>query len=48
MSFQSLADGSVDIKTLFRAKRLAEFDEWVKNKARQMAKNEKDVVEYFE
>jgi hypothetical protein len=48
LSFQSLADGSVSIKTLFRAKHLAEFDEWVKQKARQAAERKNDVVEYFE
>jgi hypothetical protein len=36
------------MKTLFRAKHLAEFDEWVKEKARQAAERKKDVVEYFE
>jgi hypothetical protein len=36
------------METLFRAKRLAEFDEWVKDKARKMAKKEQDIVEYFE
>lgn len=48
LSFQALADGSVTMETLFRAKRLAEFDEWVKEKARKMAKKEQDIVEYFE
>lgn len=48
LSFQSLADGSATMEMLFRAKRLAEFDEWIKSKAHQMAKKEQDIVEYFE
>ena len=48
ISFQSLADDSVSMKTLFRAKRLAEFDEWLKDEAKNKVKSQKDIVEYFE
>lgn len=46
--FHSLADGTVDMQTFFRAKRLVEFEGWLKDKAKSMAQAKKDVVEYFE
>ena len=45
LTYQSLADGSVDMKTFFRAKKLARFDEWLKDKSKKS--NQKDEVEYF-
>ena len=48
ISFQALADGTTDMQTLFRAKRLVEFEEWLKDEAKNKAKSKKDIVEYFE
>jgi hypothetical protein len=36
------------MQTFFRAKRLVEFEEWLKDEAKNKAKSKKDVVEYFE
>jgi hypothetical protein len=36
------------IKTFLRAKRLAEFDTWVKDKAYNMNQKQTEQVEYFD
>lgn len=46
VTYQGLVDGTVSIHTLFRAKKQAEFMEWIQSKSVPETKQEE--VEYFE
>ena len=46
LTYQGLADGTVSIKTFFRAKRQAQFMDWLTQQV--VRRNTKDEVEYFD
>lgn len=48
MTFEQLANPNTKMDTFLKAKKMVDFDEWIKDKAEKSAKNEKDVVEYFD
>lgn len=46
--FKELCDGTLSIKEFYRAKKEAEFFEWVEEQQIRHTKQKKDEVEYFD